>query len=323
MFNTCNNIIDKMNAAGKKRTPFLFGINFELTEGFFIPYPQQQQEILFNINGTGNTNTTNQTAPEFSFHTHPISLEDYKTKFDIAMEDLSTCKINLINLTIKTPITTSLSLKEIFKYSKAKYKLYIPNKLVCFSPEIFIRTEKGKIYSYPMKGTINANIPDAESIITNSQKEIDEHTTAVRLIHQDLSKFATNITTKRFRYIDTINNHKGKLLQVSSEVEGTLPHNFNENIGTHILSLLPAGSIAGNPREASLNTIRNAEEQPRGYYTGIAGIFDGEEIDCGVLIRYIEQEDNNLFFRSGGGVTINSNHLSEYKEVIEKIYLPI
>ena len=40
----------------------------------------------------------------------------------------------LLNLTIKTPIETSLSLQEIFNYSSAKYRLYVPEKFVCFRP---------------------------------------------------------------------------------------------------------------------------------------------------------------------------------------------
>ncbi|MBS6329554.1 MAG: chorismate-binding protein, partial [Prevotella bivia] len=49
---------------------------------------------------------------------------------------------------------------------------------------------------------------------------------------------------------------------------------------------------------------------------------DGEALDSGVLIRYIEEIDGKNFFRSGGGITVNSNCLSEYNEIIEKIYLP-
>ena len=52
------------------------------------------------------------------------------------------------------------------------------------------------------------------------------------------------------------------------------------------------------------------------------GYYDGERLDSGVLIRYIEKVQGKFYFRSGGGITVNSNCLSEYNETIEKIYLP-
>lgn len=322
MFDNCDNIIDKMNGAGKSKTPFLFGLNFELSEGFFISNPLSQSDILFRINGVNNNPISDINISGYTFESHIEDIEQYQSKFDKVMASLNSGEIDLVNLTLKTPIATSLSITEIFKHSKAKYSICVPDKFVCFSPEIFIRTNNSKIYSYPMKGTINANIPNAEDKVINNPKEIAEHTTAVELIKHDLLKIATEVSTKRFRYVDTIENNRGKLLQVSSEVEGTLHNDFVDNLGTNILKLLPAGSIAGWPRNNALKVIKQTEGIDRGYYSGIFGYFDGKDIDCGVMIRFIEQQGDQLFFRSGGGVTINSNCESEYKEIAEKIYLP-
>ncbi len=38
-----------MNEAGARRQPFLFGVDFELSEGFFVLDPLGQQEILFEV----------------------------------------------------------------------------------------------------------------------------------------------------------------------------------------------------------------------------------------------------------------------------------
>lgn len=322
MFDQYSNIIEKMNVGGRAKTPFLFGLNFEQSEGFFVSNPEEQKDILFQINGFTNYHSTPPSLPHIGLEYHPESIDEYKKKFDNVMYNITIGKIEMINLTLKTPISSSLSLLDIFEHSKAKYRVYVPGHFVCFSPEIFVQTKNDKIYSYPMKGTINANIPNAETIIIDSKKEIEEHKIAVEIIHDDLRKVATNVATRRFRYIDIIENHKGKLLQVSSEVTGTLPHNFTDNIGTLIHQLLPAGSIAGYPRDNARQIINQVENRTRGYYTGIVGYFDGKNLDSGVLIRYIEQEGNSLFFRSGGGITINSNLEKEYQEVLEKIYLP-
>ena len=42
-----------------------------------------------------------------------------------------------------------------------------------------------------------------------------------------------------------------------------------------------------------------------------------------MLIRYIEQDQSGkYYYRSGGGVTINSHPKDEYEECIQKIYIP-
>ena len=65
------------------------------------------------------------------------------------------------------------------------------------------------------------------------------------------------------------------------------------------------------------------EQGPRGYYTGIFGYFDGENLESAVNIRYLEKKEGQLIYRSGGGITFLSNLESEYKELIEKIYVPV
>ena len=51
----------------------------------------------------------------------------------------------------------------------------------------------------------------------------------------------------------------------------------------------------------------------------VEGYFDGENLDSCVLIRYL-QADN--IYRSGGGITAQSNVLKEYKELVDKVYVP-
>lgn len=310
-----------MNEAGRAKKPFLFGLNFDLSEGFFVENPLQQSEILFDINGVNNC-TEETEEKHFNFSASPESYARYSQRFNRVMDGLRHGDTFLANLTIKTPVETDLSLKEIFLRSKAMYRLYLPDRFVCFSPERFVRIEKDKVFSHPMKGTIDASIENAADIILNDFKEKEEHQTMVELTCEDINKIATEVKVNRFRYIDRLETNKGSILQVSSEIEGTLPDNWTENIGTHFFELLPAGSILGAPKQATLAIIREAEQESRGYYTGVAGYFDGEKLDSCVLIRYIEQAEGNFFFRSGGGITINSKCEKEYAEAIRKVYLP-
>jgi para-aminobenzoate synthetase component 1 len=86
--------------------------------------------------------------------------------------------------------------------------------------------------------------------------------------------------------------------------------------------MLPAGSISGAPKKQTLKIIEQAETHKRGFYTGIAGYYNGHVLDTCVLIRFIENCKNNYIYKSGGGITSLSKPEDEYNELIDKIYVP-
>ncbi|HFU77030.1 MAG TPA: aminodeoxychorismate synthase component I, partial [Epsilonproteobacteria bacterium] len=228
----------------------------------------------------------------------------------------------LLNLTFKTPIETNYTLKEIFTYARAKFKLYYKDKFICFSPERFVEMENDTIATYPMKGTIDANLPQAKETILANQKEMAEHVMIVDLMRNDLGIIGSNVKVEKFRFVEKIKAGQKELLQVSSKITATLPDKWQDNIGTLLSQLLPAGSITGTPKKSTVNIIKEVENFERGFYTGVFGVFDGQSLRSGVMIRFIEQEKGKLYYKSGGGITIDSNAKSEYKELIDKIYLP-
>ncbi|RPJ06818.1 MAG: aminodeoxychorismate synthase component I, partial [Spirochaetaceae bacterium] len=74
----------------------------------------------------------------------------------------------------------------------------------------------------------------------------------------------------------------------------------------------------------TVQIIRRVESHVRGYYTGVAGIFDGRSLDSAVMIRFIEKKpDGSLVYKSGGGITIYSDCDYEYQELVDKIYVPV
>ncbi len=318
--------INNINRLAAKQTPFIFIIDFLGNKAVIQELNKtDSNEILFSVNGINNI-SQNKTAPTpapLAFKKFPISIKEYEKSFTIVKENLKQGNSYLTNLTCKTPIETNISLKEIFYRSKAPYKLWYKNQFVVFSPEIFVKTANGKIFSYPMKGTIDAKVHNAEKTILNNKKETAEHATIVDLIRNDLSRIATDVQVDRYRYIDKIKTNENELLQVSSQISGNLPDNYHKNLGNIIFELLPAGSISGAPKYKTIEIINKAENYKRSFYTGIFGIFDGKELDSCVMIRFIENSNGQLFFKSGGGITVNSNMQDEYNEMIQKVYLPI
>ncbi|NLZ96071.1 MAG: aminodeoxychorismate synthase component I, partial [Bacteroidales bacterium] len=277
---------------------------------------------LFQFNGKGNKPPELDSSIKADITTNPITEEEYRSKFEIIQEGLNSGEIEVANLTIRTPIKTNLSCREIFLRSQSPYQVYIPERYVCFSPERFVKIENGRISANPMKGTIDASIPNAEQQIVNDPKEIAELAAVTESVIEKLSSIAHNVSIKREKYIDKIKSLNRTLFQVSSEVEGELPNDYLSQMGDILFSLLPAPSIAGSPKRKAEKYIRLAEGEPRGYYCGIAGYFDGIKLDTAVLIRFIEIDNESLYFRSGGGITNNSIWEDEYQEALNKIYLP-
>ncbi len=143
------------------------------------------------------------------------------------------------------------------------------------------------------------------------------------LLRSDLASVARDVRVRRFRYIDRMRAGRSELLQVSSEITGVLEPGFHRHIGSILFSLLPAGSVTGAPKRKTVEIIRSVETLPRGYYTGVFGVFDGQRLDSAVMIRFIEQRDGRLYYRSGGGVTVYSDPRKEYAEMLRKVYVPV
>ncbi len=313
-----------MNRWGRDRVPFLFIVDFEMQRPLIFKISEiDSNEILYFINGVTNAKQDAGDAHNIHIETFPILLSDYKRKFDKVLERLEYGDTFLTNLTIPTRIKLHSSLQNVFYQSKAKYKLFFRDEFLVFSPEIFIQMKQGKIYSYPMKGTIDASIPNARQRILRDKKEIAEHVTIVDLIRNDISQIASDVKVSRFRYLDEVRTESKNLFQVSSVITGKLDQNYKAGLGDILLKLLPAGSVSGAPKPKTLEIIREVEEKERGYYTGVFGYFDGTELDSGVMIRFIEKKGEEYFYRSGGGITTQSVVELEYQEVIDKVYVPV
>ena len=312
----------KINELASKREPFLFVLSYDLKQHFVQKLEELDEDIFFKI---GNQRNYPQTPfrKKYFLKKSPLDFKAYKESLEKILEEIRSGNTYLINLTFKTPIETNLSLKEIFTYAKAKYKLYFKNKFICFSPEKFIEIIDNQIATYPMKGTIEASIPNAKEKILANEKEMAEHVMVVDLMRNDLGMVGTAVQVEKFRYVEKIKAGEKELLQVSSKITAQLPHNWHENLSALLQTLLPAGSITGTPKKSTLNIIKNIEDYERDFYTGVFGLFDGQNLYSAVMIRFIERENETLFYKSGGGITLDSDAMSEYEELVDKIYLPL
>lgn len=320
---TTTDVWKQMNQFGAEGTPFLFLSDFKGQQvQLFLLSELQKGGLLYDIEGVTNVRHPQKIDRDWIFERSPMSLQTYKQGFDLVQQHIHAGNSFLVNYTGATPLKTDLSLEEIFYLGDARYKVCVPGQFTFFSPETFIKINDRQIATFPMKGTIDATIADAAALILADHKEMAEHHTIVDLLRNDLSRVARQVTVDRFRYIEEIRTHEKHLLQVSSEITGQLPADWKSQIGTIFQMLLPAGSISGAPKKKTVEIIEAAELDGRGYYTGIVGLFDGTAVNSGVAIRFVEQTDEGMQFRSGGGITCFSEVEKEYQEMIDKVYLP-
>lgn len=324
MFSINHQKFMEMDELSLQKVPYFFIIDF--LAGNVEVFKENELEksgLLIDFQCFSNTKTQYDLNKKIEWKSYPETLESFKSGFDIVQKNIRLGNSYLVNYTRKTKIETNLTLEEIFYHSSAKYKVFYKDFFVFFSPETFVKIIDGKILTYPMKGTIDASLENAAEILKNDKKEKAEHYTVVDLLRNDLSMVADDVRVDKFQHIDFIKTQQKDLYAMSSEISGVLKPEFDGKVGSIMKKLLPAGSILGAPKPKTLEIILEAEGFPRGYYTGVCGWFDGENLDSCVMIRFIEKEGDTLYFKSGGGITHMSKLEDEYQEMKNKIYVPI
>ena len=307
-----------INSLGAKRVPFLFVADYEAKRVEVIKLEDLgSEDIEFEFQ--------KHFAPKkhsHSFAFTPVAFKEYQQKFDAVIEKIKAGETYLLNLTQATKMESMLSLKEIYTLANANYKLRFKEEFVCFSPETFVNIQANTIHAFPMKGTIDATQENAREKILGDAKELAEHIMIVDLLRNDLSMVGTEVKVEKFRYIESIEAGKTNLLQVSSHISAKLEENWRERLGDILSTLLPAGSITGAPKRSTVEIIKSVEGYARGFFTGVFGVYDGESLQSAVMIRFVEKTQDGYIYKSGGGITLESNVLLEYQEYQDKIYLP-
>lgn len=317
--------IHHMNMHGQAGTPFFFLVSYDQKRTILVadPLNSQRSDVLFTFPDYTNHPPILEgfIFPDLDFK--PPFKNGYAQQYKTIQKEFHNGNIYLLNLTHSTPIQSKASMEDIYHQAKAKYKVFLPDQFVVFSPETFVRIRKGKIFTHPMKGTIRADRPKALQKLRDNPKEQAEHASVVDLLRNDIGQVAKTVRVNRYRYFEKVQAGLHKLWQASSEIEGTLHSNFSSYLGDLIFTLLPAGSITGVPKKNAVSIIDQVEEHERGYYTGICGYFDGQNLDSGVMIRFIERTTDGLVYKSGGGIHFLGKMENEYQELIEKIYVPV
>lgn len=316
-------VVPKVNKWAAQGVPFLFYTNYNGKLWYAAPLTEvNADEIQYAFPRVSNAKEV-EVVKEKYWEVEPPLFSAYEKAFQRVKAGLLRGDSFLTNLTWAMKVDTQLTQEQLFAATQAPYRLMVKGRFVVFSPESFVQLRGNNISTYPMKGTMVATDAKAGERLLSDTKEKEEHATVVDLLRNDLSMVAKGVRVERYRYLESIETPRGQILQTSSEIVGELRPEYHDRWGDALATLLPAGSVTGAPKAKTLEIIEEAEPFPRGCYTGVCGIFDGEMLQSAVMIRFVEvMPDGGFFFHSGGGITAKSRVEDEWNEVILKTNAP-
>lgn len=191
-------------------------------------------------------------------------------------------------------------------------------RLMGSSPEAQLIVKNGEAEIHPIAGTVprtGDENKDALSLdfLLKSEKENAEHTMLVDLARNDLSKNCSPVKVDVYKEIQ----HFSHVTHLVSKVIGKLKEDkafevFNNSF--------PAGTLSGTPKPKALELISKYEKTTRDFYGGAVGLIGTNgDLNLAIVIRSMLSMNNNLFYRAGAGVLVDSEVESEVNEVHHKL----
>lgn len=191
-------------------------------------------------------------------------------------------------------------------------------QILSFSPELFFRSQNGKIISRPMKGTAQRSfLPGADRQsrrnLRTSRKVKAENLMIVDLLRNDLGRISQKVRVPRLFEIEAYRT----LHQMTSTIEAE--NKAGLKLKDIFTSLFPCGSVTGAPKIKTMEIIKRLEKEPRGVYTGAIGYISPARKMCfNVAIRTIDICQGKGELGVGGGIVYDSVDKDEYAEALLK-----
>jgi para-aminobenzoate synthetase/4-amino-4-deoxychorismate lyase len=307
-----------------KLEPFLEGNQEKLIQLFFFDKKDVQKikstKIEFDFSKENEYDIT-----EFKLNT---SEKKYFSDFRKIKRYLKAGDTYQVNYTVKAKFKlngsySSFYQKLLFNQS-ARYTAIINNKdslIVSLSPELFFKLYDGRIFSKPMKGTINRGIEEKEDLLkrselATSEKNKAENVMIVDLIRNDLGKICKYGSVKAPDLFTT--EKYESLYQLISAVYGKLKKNIG--LSDVVSNMFPCGSVTGAPKIRTMEIINELEKEKRGIYTGSIGLMLESEATFNVAIRTlsIDVRSNKAEMGIGSGIVWDSDPKDEWEETLLK-----
>ena len=259
-----------------------------------------------------------------------ITKKQYLKQLDIILEhihrgdiyEMNFCQEFYAENALINPLDVYQHLNKISKPPLASFLKIKDKYLLSASPERFVKKERNKIISQPIKGTakrLTNKTADKKLALAlvSDEKERSENIMIVDLVRNDLSKTAIkgSVTVEELCKLYSFEQVHQLISTVTSQIDDK-----TDSIDV-IKSIFPMGSMTGAPKLSAMQIIETTESTKRGLYSGAVGYFTpNDDFDFNVVIRSILYNANKqyLSYSVGGAITAKSDPEKEYQECLLK-----
>ena len=207
--------------------------------------------------------------------------------------------------------------------AQAPYAAYVNGSdfaILCASPELFFRLDRGLVHCQPMKGTARRGMTLAQdealgTWLHSSEKNRAENVMIADMVRNDLGRIARpgSVGVSELYAVSRFPT----VWQMTSTVEART----DAPVSAVMRALFPSASVTGAPKVSSMRLIQALESFPREVYTGTIGyLAPGRRARFNVAIRtaVVDKRTGSAFYGVGSGIVADSEPGDEYAECLTK-----
>lgn len=282
------------------------------------------EKIKKIIKSPAEKESTKTETNKIAFNT---SKNQYKQAFQKIMKYIRDGEIYQINLSHRLETKTNISPHELFiklaKTNPAEESAYLDCgnfQIISASPERFLKLNKRKILTCPIKGTRpRYKNPkkdlEAKNELLKNEKEAAELNMITDLLRNDIGRVSKpgSVKVQKLRAIQKCPT----VWHTYSEIIGELDKKYDAI--DLVRACFPGGSITGCPKIRAMKIIDELEPLSRGIYTGSLGYINSNgDMDLNIIIRTIVYRKGIAYLQVGGGIVADSKLKNEYQETLDK-----
>lgn len=253
------------------------------------------------------------------YESHVTNLKDHILKGDIFQAVPSQ---RVTHKTKLHPFNIYRHLRTINPSPYLFYLDYIDFQVVGASPELLVKSEKGRIITHPIAGTLKRGKTTEEddklaAELLASTKDRAEHVMLVDLARNDINRICDPNSTSVDRLLTV--ERFSHVMHLVSQVSGVL--RSGKSRFDAFRSIFPAGTVSGAPKIRAMQLIGELEGERRGIYAGAVGHwgYDDRQMDTCIALRTMFVKDETVYLQAGGGIVHDSDPYDEYIETVNKM----
>jgi isochorismate synthase len=191
--------------------------------------------------------------------------------------------------------------------------------LVGASPELLVSRRGLEVRSNPLAGSAprsgdpEEDRANADALVA-SAKDREEHAIVVDAVAETLGPFCSELAWDP----EPILRETPNVWHLSTRFRGSLAEPVH-TVMDLVEALHPTPAVAGDPREAALETIAELEPFNRGRYAGAVGWVDADgDGEWAIALRCAELRGDRAILFAGAGIVAGSDSASERDETERK-----